>query len=149
MPTDTAELLSLKPAVAARELSRAADPEWMAAFLRSLDLGNARADLARVLKVWGLSQAKAAELFGVSRQAIGKWLQRGLPADRLTAVADLAAATDILARHLKTDRIPAVVRRPAQQLNGKSLLDFVGEGRTQDVLIACRRMFSFGEAQTG
>lgn len=149
MPTDTAELLSLKPAVAARELSRAADPEWMAAFLRSLDFGAARADLARVLKVWGLSQAKAAELFGVSRQAVGMWLKRGLPADRLAAVADLAAATDILARQLKVDRIPAVVRRPAQRLNGKSLVDFVGEGRTQDVLIACRRMFSFGEAQTG
>lgn len=149
MSTDTAELLSLKPAVAARELSRAADPEWMAKFLRSLDLGVARADLARVLKVWGLSQAKAAELFGVSRQAVGMWLQRGLPAERLAAVADLAGATDILARQLKADRIPAVVRRPAQRLQGKSLLDLVGDGRTKEVLIACRQMFTFGDAQTG
>jgi len=149
MPTNTVELLSLEPALAARRLSRAADPEWMADFLRSLDLGATRADLARVLKVWGLSQANAAELFGVSRQAVGMWLQRGLPADRLAAVAELAAATDLLARHLKAGRIPAVVRRPAQRLNGKSLLDLVGEGRTYDVLTACRQMFGFAGVQTG
>ncbi len=88
-------------------------------------------------------------LFGVSRQAVGMWLQRGLPADRLAAVAELAAATDILVRHLKAGRIPAVVRRPAHWLNGKSLLALVGEGRTNDVLVACRRMFSFAGAQTG
>ena len=147
MSTDTAELIALQPAVAARELSATADPAWLAAFMRSLDLGAARADLARVLKVWGLSQAAAAELFGISRQAIGKWLKRGLPADRLESVADLAAATDVLTRHLKASRIPAVVRRPADRLDGRSLLELAGSGRTGEVLTACRRMFEFGSVQ--
>ena len=147
MATETTELLSLQPAAAARELSRTADPTWLATFIRSLDLGTGRADLSRVLKVWGLSQAAAAELFGVSRQAIGKWLKRGLPADRVEAVADLAAATDILIRHLKASRIPAVVRRPADRLDGRSLLELAGAGRTGEVLTACRRMFEFGSVQ--
>jgi hypothetical protein len=147
MSTDTAELLELQPAVAARELSRSADPAWLATFMRSLDLGSARADLARILELWSLSQAAAADLFGVSRQAVGKWLRRGLPADRLESVADLAAATDILAHHLKASRIPAVVRRPADRLGGGSLLDLVREGRTGEVLSACRLMFAFHGVQ--
>ena len=64
------------------------------------------------MDVWDLSQAAAARRFHVSRQAFAKWLRQGAPAERATAVADLAAATDLLVRHLKRDRIPAVVRRP-------------------------------------
>jgi hypothetical protein len=147
MSTETTELLSLQPAAAARELSRTADPAWLATFVRSLELADRRGDLPRVLEIWGLSQAGAAELFGVSRQAIGKWLKRGLPADRFEPVADLAAATDILTRHLKASRIPAVVRRPADRLDGRSLLELAGAGRTAEVLTACRRMFEFGSVQ--
>ena len=143
MSAGTMELLEMQPAAAARELSRSADPEWLASFVRSLELGPAHLALARVLKLWGLSQSRAAELFGVSRQAFGKWLQRGLPADRLDAAANLAAATDILVHYLKPDRIPAVGRRPSQRLGGRSLVELVGERRTGDVLAACRRMFDF------
>jgi len=144
---ETASLLALQPSVAARELAREADPEWLATFVSSLDLGTARADLARVLKIWGLSQAGAAELFGVSRQAVGKWLRRGVPGDRIEVVGRLAAATDILVRHLKAGRVPAVVRRPSDRLGGRSLLNLVKEGRTREVLMACRQMFRFAEAQ--
>ena len=52
----------------------------------------------RVYEVWGLSQADSARLFGVSRQAVGKWLEQGVPVDRAEALADLAAATDLLIR---------------------------------------------------
>ena len=101
------------------------------------------ADLARVIEVWQLSQAKVASLFGVSRQAFAKWLQRGVPADHAVAVANLRAATELLERYLKRDRIPAVVRRPISKLDGVSLLDLLRQGDTNRLLSACQDMFGF------
>ena len=48
--------------------------------------------LGRVLNLWDLSQAEAARLFGVSRQAVSKWVAKGPPAERTESIADLAAA---------------------------------------------------------
>ena len=101
------------------------------------------ADLARAIEVWQLSQAKVASLFGVSRQAFAKWLQRGVPADHAVAVANLRAATELLERYLKRDRIPAVVRRPISKLDGVSLLDLLRQGDTNRLLSACQDMFGF------
>jgi hypothetical protein len=145
MGGNTAELTDLAPSEAARVLVRSADEVWLSELQRSLDRQRARAGLDRVLAVWKLSQTDAAALFGVTRQAIAKWRARGVPASRIEAVADLSAATDLLIRHLKRDRIPAVVRRGSAQLGGLALLDLVGRGRTRDVLIACRKMFRFGD----
>ena len=100
----------------------------------------------RTIGVWQLSQAKAAALFGVSRQAFAKWRQRGVPADHAVAAADLRAATDLLERYLKSDRIPAVVRRPIPKLDDVSLLELLGRGDTDRLLSACREMFDFERA---
>jgi len=146
MAAETAELTELAPSDAARILLRHADESWLSELQRSLDLQRAHAGFDRVLAVWNLSQTDAAALFGVTRQAIAKWRARGVPASRIEAVADLSAATDLLIRHLKRDRIPAVVRRGSAQLGDLSLLDLVDEGRTREVLFACRAMFRFGDA---
>ena len=103
-------------------------------------------ELERVLEVWGLSRAEAATHFGVSRQAISKWFKSGLPSERATMVADLAATTDLLERHLKAGRIPAVVRRPAERLDGRTLVELLAEEGSGAVLRACREMFSFERA---
>ena len=119
---------------------------WLDAFVQSLDRRRAGQSLARVIETWKLSQAEAARLFGVSRQAVGKWLEQGAPAGRARAVADLAAATELLTHYLKRDRIPAVVRRPIRGLDGDSLMDLLARGDTQAVLTACRDMFQFERA---
>ena len=119
------------------------DGAWLDAFIASLDRRRAVDALTRTIETWGLSQAEAARLFGVSRQAIGKWRRRGVPPERVGAVADLAAATDLLMHHLKRDRIPAVVRRPIPALDGVSLVDLLRQGDTGAVLAACRDMFRF------
>ena len=105
-------------------------------------------ELTRAIEVWCLSQTKAAASFRVSRQALGKWLRRDVPADHAVAVADMRAATDLLERYLKRDRIPAVVRRPIPKLDGVSLLDLLGQGDTNRLLSACRDMFDFERAQS-
>jgi hypothetical protein len=146
MGTPTVELTDLAPSEAALALLRSADEAWLSELQRSLDRHRARAGFDRILAVWNLSQTDAAAIFGVTRQAIAKWRARGVPAGRIEAVADLSSATDLLVRHLKRDRIPAVVRRGSAQLGGLSLLDLVHQGRSRDVLLACRRMFRFGDA---
>ena len=122
------------------------DDGWLDVFIAGLDRRRAVDALTRTTETWGLSQAEAARLFGVSRQAIGKWRRRGVPPERAGAVADLAAATDLLVRHLKRDRIPAVVRRPIPALGGVSLVELLGRGDTGAVLAACRDMFRFDQA---
>ncbi len=111
--------------------------EYLYAWLRT------RESLRYTLAVWGLNQSEAARLFGVRRQALSKWLKKGIPSKRLDSVADLAAATDVLTHYLKRDRIPAVVRRPIPEKAGKSLLDLLGRGKTQEILETCRAMFDF------
>lgn len=137
------------PATVADRLLTAgrARPGWLERVVDALDARRTGEDLGRVLAVWDLSQADAGRLFDVSRQAVGKWLANGVPVERAAAVADLAAATDILVHHLKRERIPAVVRRPAPALDGASLLDLVAAGDTRGTLEACRAMFDVYRAQ--
>lgn len=160
VPTETA-IQELRPEDAAERIFRAheQDDAWLDRFAEclavyrespgagaSLRARQDAAGLMRTIGVWQLSQAKAAALFGVSRQAFAKWLQRGVPADHAVAVADLTAATELLEHYLKRDRISAVVRRPIPRLDGVSLLDLLGQGDTNQVLSACRDMFDFERA---
>jgi transcriptional regulator with XRE-family HTH domain len=121
---------------------------WLDEFAEFLDRLRAGQSLARTLVVWGLSQSEAARLFGVSRQAVSKWIDAGVPVERAETVADLAAATDLLVHYLKRDRIPAVVRRPSPRLGDRSLLDLLAAGETRELLAACREMFAFERAQS-
>ena len=138
----------LGPEEAAEQIFRTYQDEgaWLDAFTESLDRQRAGRSFARTLAVWALSQAEVARLFGVSRQAVGKWLRHGVPPERAGAISDLAAATDLLVRHLKSDRIPAVVRRPIPSRDGISLMDLLARGDTPTLLAVCRDMFRFDRA---
>ncbi len=148
MNTETAAQ-GLEPEETAERLftEHGQDGVWLDRFTECLAGRRAGASLARTIEVWDLSQAAAARRFHVSRQAFAKWLRQGAPAERATAVADLAAATDLLVRHLKRDRIPAVVRRPIPALGGVSLMGLLERGDTRELLAVCREMFRFERAQ--
>ncbi|HEX3393718.1 MAG TPA: hypothetical protein VHS52_04250 [Acidimicrobiales bacterium] len=140
------ELADDDPAVAAKAVAgvltvHGASPGWMNRFLTELDHITERTHLARVLDVWSLSMADAGRMFGVSRQAVDKWISRGVPEQRRQVVADLEAVTDLLVRYLKRDRIPGVVRRPAERLEGASMLDWARAGRTSELVAYTREMF--------
>ena len=117
-------------------------PGWLDRFADELDRLRAVADLRRVLEAWALSQAEAARMFGVSRQAVAKWLATGVPPERAIPVANLAAATDLLVHYLRRDRIPAVVRRSSPSLGGRSLVELAAAD-TAAALRATRDMFDF------
>ncbi len=140
-----ADLGDVEPEVIAAQIAaaHASDPGWLDAFTDALHQQRAASQARRVFTVWGINHSEAGRMFGVTRQAVSRWIIDGIPATQTVALADLAAATDILTHYVKADRIPAVVRRPAPALDHKSLLDFVADGRTSDVVGACRRMFQF------
>jgi hypothetical protein len=123
------------------------DDPWARDLLRALEDRVRLAPLERLMSTWDLSTAATARLFGVSRQAVSKWRVSGVPEDRLVALGDLAAATDVLERYVRRDRIPAVVRRPAAHLGGRSLLDLAGDGRHAEVRRAVDDMLDLRRVQ--
>lgn len=144
------EVSHLDPKTAAERLIRAQGSHsgWLDDFAEQLDRRRNADALKRILSVWDLNQSEAALVFGVSRQAISKWFESGVPAERAIVIAELGAATDLLVRHLKRDRIAAVVRRPAARLGERSLLDLLLAHDYHSVLLACRSMFAFGDAHS-
>ena len=137
--------------VSARSRAKGARiPTWARAsdvLILSPNDGRAGDVFAQTVDAWGLSQAEAASVFGVSRQAIRQWQRHGVPPELADAVANVAVATDLLVRYIKRDRIPAVVRRPIPAVDGVSLLDLLARGDSGAVLAACRDMFRFDRAQ--
>ena len=126
-------LRRLDPAAAALAVAAEADEAWTLEFLRALESRVRTRPLDRLMATWDLSAAATGRVFGVSRQAVAKWRGSGVPDDRAVALADLDAATDVLERYVRRDRIPAVVRRRADLLGGRSLLELAEAGRYADV----------------
>jgi len=133
MTRTIAALRRLDPAAAALAVSTEVDDAWTLEFLHALESRVRAAPLERLMSTWDLSAAGAGRVFGVTRQAVAKWRGSGVPDDRAVALADLVAATDVLERYVRRDRIPAVVRRQADVLGGQSLLEIAEAGRFADV----------------
>ena len=133
----------LAPREVAAKLAAEHSPGWVLELTAEL-AGYVRGqELERIMRVWRLSRAELGALFGVSRQAVSKWIAGGVPSDRAPQVADVEAITDLLERHLKPTRIAAVVRRRAAGLGDASLIELVTSGRHQEALALTRRMFTF------
>jgi hypothetical protein len=147
MSRPVAALRRLDPTTVAAEISTSVDDPWTQEFLRALEARVRTAPLERFLATWDLSAAAAGRVFGVTRQAVSKWRGSGVPDDRAVALADLVAATDVLERYVRRERIPAVVRRPAEVLDGKSLLDLAEEGRYAEVRAGVARMLDLRRVQ--
>jgi hypothetical protein len=89
--------------------------------------------LQRTVRLWDISATQLGEMFGISRQAASKWLADGAPAGRRDQVALLGQATDLLDQWVKRERIPAVVRRPVEQLDGRSRLEVALAGEFESL----------------
>ncbi len=133
------------PSQAAADLAaaHADDPSWLDAFSTALINERSANQAKRIFEVWGINHSEAGRLFGVTRQAVGRWVNQGVPATHVVTFGDLAAATDILSHYVRSDRISTVVRRPAPALNEQSLIDLIAQGRSADIVNACTAMFQF------
>lgn len=135
------------PEEVAEKLAEGHDPQWIRSVVSLLDQKLQRDPLERLVTLWNLTGSEAGQLFNVSRQAFGKWLEAGPPAERVLAIADLTDATDLLERYVKRDRIPVVVRRPSPLTGNKSLIDLATAGRYDKVLAAVKQMFDLRRVQ--
>ncbi|MGA2036587.1 MAG: hypothetical protein ABSH04_03270 [Acidimicrobiales bacterium] len=145
--TELTQLVHLPPGEAAARLADAADEGWAKHFLEELDRRVRTDPVERLGARWRLSNAEIGRMFGVSRQAVSKWVLDGAPADRQGQLLELDAATELLERYVRPERIPAVVRRGAPTSDGSSLLDLAFQGRTAEVLTAVQIMFDLRRVQ--
>ena len=139
--------ISLAPDEAARELIESADVGWLRDLVDALDRRVRTEPLHRLTTLWDLSNAAAARIFGVSRQAFSKWLASGPPADRVDDVAAVENITSLLDRYVKRERIPAVVRRPSERFAEQTIVERLEAGdyrRTADLV---REMFDLRRVQ--
>jgi len=136
------EPLSLPPGAAFPRLD---DPDALLRFTRLIAAAQqaGQSDVERIRFVFGLSVTELGALFGVTRQAAGLWLADGPPAARRAKAAAVAAVADILARRLKTARIPGIVRRPAPEYGGQTMLELIVADRHEWLLQSVRRSFDF------
>lgn len=111
--------------------------------LVGLAIRGAAPPLERVQDALGLSSAELGELFGVSRQAIDQWKERGIPPGRRARVGNVVSAIDFLDRKLKAGRLPLIARRPAAAFGGQSLLDAVRAGRDAEVRDSVEHAFDW------
>lgn len=138
---------SIDPGILARDLIESADVDWLRDLVDALDREVRVAPLDRLVALWDLSNASAARLFGVSRQAFAKWLADGPPAGRADDIAAVDNITELLDRYVKRERIPAVVRRPAENLGGASILEIVESGDYSTAAEIVRRAFDLRRVQ--
>jgi hypothetical protein len=135
------------PRELARELAENADLEWLRELVDILDRRVRTEPLERLIELWGLSNAAAARLFGISRQAFAKWLAKGPPADRADDVASVAMITDTLDRYVKRERIPAVVRRKARVLDDRTVIEAIEAGEYSQTARAVESMLDLRRIQ--
>lgn len=100
--------------------------------------------LPRIAKVFGLSHTELGRLFGVSRQAVSQWIDEETPPARLAKALAIVQLADVLALHLIPDRIPGIVRTPADAYGGRTMLQMIGEDRHVELLDLVRASFDWG-----
>lgn len=97
-----------------------------------------------IAETFELTETELGKLFGVSRQAVGQWRERGVPSNRMAKVATVAAIGDLLRHRLKAERIPGIARRPADVYGGLSMLEMIERDRQDDLQAEIRRSFDWG-----
>ncbi len=102
--------------------------------------------LRRLMEAFELSKTELGSLFGVRRQAVDQWLERGVPSERQEKVQTLLAISDLLERKLKPGRLAGIARRPADAYGGKTMLEFIAADRHRELLELVRESFDWASA---
>lgn len=111
------------------------------------ELTAAEPELARIMRVFGLSVTETARLFGVRRQAVSQWLDDGVPGARASKVTVVARIADLLDRMLVADRVPGIARTAAGAYGGRTMLEMIAEDRHEELLATVQASFDW--AATG
>ncbi len=102
--------------------------------------------LRRLIDAFELSKTELASLFGVRRQAVDQWLERGVPSERQEKVQTLIAICDLLERKLKPGRLAGTARRPADAYGDKTMLELIAADQHRELLALVRDSFDWSTA---
>jgi len=102
--------------------------------------------LRRLIDAFELSKTELASLFGVRRQAVDQWLERGVPSERQEKVQTLIAICDLLERKLKPGRLAGIARRPADAYGDKTMLELIAADQHRELLALVRDSFDWSTA---
>jgi len=107
------------------------------------ELSGAGTGLEHVMAAWQLSVADVGRLFGVARQAVQQWLRGGVPPARQPKLGAMRHVADLLEQNLQPDRVPAIVRTPADAYGGRSMLQMIGDDDLDELLASVQRSFDW------
>lgn len=124
------------------------DERHVVGFYRAVldELSRVTAPLDQIASVLGLTQTELAGLFGVRRQAIEQWQERGIPLERQEKLATIGEIADLLAAKLKRDRISGVVRRAAPAYGDRTILQAISDNDEDQVFAELRDAFDWASA---
>ena len=110
-------------------------------------------ELATVMGAWAaigeiretldLTMAELARIFGEKREVVEQWSEQGAPPGRRAEIDRVLEVSRYLSDMLRPERIPAAIRRPAERLNGKSMLDVLQEDGPSVLLAHLRAILSY------
>lgn len=92
------------------------------------------ADLIYVMRAWGLSNQALGDIFGVTRQAVSKWVAHGIPIARVDEFERLARATEDVITVGTSVPLAALVRRRITR-DGRCILQMARGSRSVDEAI--------------
>ncbi len=107
------------------------------------EVSGAGTGLEGLLAAWQMTVTEMAALFAVRRQAVGQWMDDGVPAVRLPKLATMLRVADLLERNLLVERIPAVVRTPSDRWNGATMLEMIAADHHEELLADVARSFDW------
>lgn len=109
----------------------------------TLELDRQKPPLQRIAEVFDLNMTELARLFGVSRQAVADWIERGVPAARQPKVHTILELCELLERNLRRELIPAIARKKASAYGGRNMLELIAVDRHEELLEKTRASFDW------
>ena len=99
--------------------------------------------LRRAMTTLDLSSGAFADLMGVTRQAVDKWLVGGPPPQRLPKIGTIVEIADILRYRLREGMPPIVARRSAAAYGDRTMLDLIAADEHRWLLRDIEKMFDY------
>jgi hypothetical protein len=103
-------------------------------------------ELSYIAEALDLSDADLGGIFGVTRQAVAQWRERGIPAERSADVNRVVEVAQFLQRRLIAKRIPQIVRTAGKGLGGRTILQVLQTDGVTPVYEYVMRLASYAGA---
>jgi hypothetical protein len=100
-------------------------------------------EITDIQQIFDLNETEAADLFGVDRRTVAQWRANGVPVGRLAEVQRVRELAHIYAHKFQAQRVPAIVRTPADGLAGKTVLEVIATSGAEPIFDHLARLFSY------